>query len=504
MSQSPQQPLGHKLRQGAAWTYLQGGLGALIQFGAGIVMARLLDPSDFGVFFAVSAYVALLAAQVRFGLPSALLQAREVNEQQWQSAFWVMQGLALLCTLAVFAASDWLSEFYRDARYADLMRLMCITFFLAPFMVTSETRLRRDMEYPVISRTRIIAKFSGTALGIAAAVAGLGPYSLVVGGIFAAALSTIMLGRITGWHARATFAPASLRPLFSFGWRMHLNNSLSLAANRVDNMLLGRLAGLDLLGIYSRAFAIARLPVDNICTPLYQLVFGALSRIQDDHAHSRLMFQKVLCAVTSAVFPLLLWLIFNAEAFIHFLYGDKWLPAAEPFRLLALGSFVLVISITLSSLAAAQNLIARQTPIIALNLVLTIVAVVVGIRWGLTGVAAGISAKILVTNVLLVRMMQRSHLEMGWSAISAAVSPALMATLFTLLPAAAAAVEFDNLGWPATGAPHFFAMSLIIGAGYSTSWYLFARRHADDPVIAANLALLRRLLDRLLRRGQAS
>lgn len=504
MSQSPQQPLGHKLRQGAAWTYLQGGLGALIQFGAGIVMARLLDPSDFGVFFAVSAYVALLAAQVRFGLPSALLQAREVNEQQWQSAFWVMQGLALLCTFAVFAASDWLGEFYRDPRYADLMQLMCITFFLAPFMVTSETRLRRDMEYPVISKTRIIAKFSGTALGIAAAFAGLGPYSLVAGGIFAAILSTIMLGRITGWHARATFSPESLRPLFSFGWRMHLNNSLSLAANRVDNMLLGRLAGLDMLGIYSRAFAIARLPVDNICTPLYQLVFGTLSRIQDDHAHSRLMFQKVLCAVTSAVFPLLLWLIFNAEAFIHFLYGDKWLPAADPFRLLAIGSFVLVISITLSSLAAAQNLVARQTPIIAFNLLLTIVAVVVGIRWGLTGVAVGITLKIIISNLLLVRMMQLSHLQMGWSGIGTAIAPAFLATVFTLLPAAAAAVQFESQGWAPTGAAHFFAMSLIIGVGYAASWYLFARLRSDDPIIAANLALLHRLLDRLLHREYAS
>ncbi len=501
MSQTPQPPLGHKLRQGAAWTYLQGGLGAVIQFGAGIVMARLLDPSDFGVFFAVSAYVALLGAQVRFGLPSALLQAREVSEIQWQSAFWAMQGLALAATLVVFGVSDWLSDFYRDPRYGTLMQLMCVTFFLAPFMVTSESRLRREMDFPAISRAQIIAKFTGTGVGIGAALAGLGPYSLVTGGIATALIATLLLRRLTRWHARPLFEADSLRPLFAFSWRMHLNNSLSLAANRVDNMLIGRLASLDLLGIYTRAFAIARLPVDNICTPLYQLVFGALSRIQEDHGHSRLLFQKVLCAVTSAVFPLLLWLIFNAEGFIHFLYGDKWLPAADPFRLLAIGSFMLVISITLSSLAAAQNLVARQTPIIAINLLLTVIAVIVGIRWGLTGVAIGITLKIIISNLLLVRMMQRSHLELGWSAIGAAIAPALLATLLTLVAAAVAAIRFSASGWPATGAAHFFAMSLIIGAAYTASWYLFALRRAHDPVIAANLALLHRLLDRLPGRG---
>lgn len=495
--------LGQKLRHGAAWTYFQGGLGTLIQFGAGIVLARLLDPADFGVFFAVSAYIALLGAQVRFGLPTALLQAREVDELQWHSAFWAMQGLALVITLIVFAGSDLLAAFYGDDRYRSLMLLLCIPFFVTPFLITSESQLRRDMNFPMVSQAQIAGNLLGTALSLAAAFSGWGPYSLAVGGIASALIATLLLSRATRWFPRFRFSMAALRPLFRFSWRMHLNNSLSLAANRVDNMMIGRLAGLDLLGIYSRAFSVARLPVDNLCTPLYQLVVGTLSRIQDDHGQSRLMFRKVLCAVTSAVFPLLLWLIFDIEAFLYILYGEKWLPAAEPFRLLALGSFILVVSITQSSLAVAQNLLAQQTPILVLNLCLTMIAVLVGMRWGLSGVAIGISLKILITNVLQMRVIRRSHLAIGWDDFARALLPASLASLLTLAPALFAREVLQDHGLSLTNVRYLLGMSMVVLLSYGGFWYAIARWRSDDPAVSASLNLAHGLLSRLLP-GRAS
>ncbi|WJW74439.1 lipopolysaccharide biosynthesis protein [Thiohalobacter sp. IOR34] len=495
------QDLGQRMRSGALWTYLQGGIGSVIQFAAGIVMARLLMPEDFGVFFAVVAYTALLGAQVNFGLPSALLQAKAVQAEQWNAAFWFMEGLALLCTLMVAASAAWLADFYGDPRYAPIMLFSCVSFFLMPFMGINGSLLRREMDFKTLSQIQIKAKFSGTALGLLAAFAGLGPYSFVVGGLGTSLISAALMARQAPWRPRWNFDREALRPLLRFGWRMHLNNSLSLAANRVDNMLLGRLAGLDLLGIYNRAFSLSRLPIDNLCTPLYQLVFGGLSRIQDNLDHSRLMYQKVLCAVTSAVFPLLLWLIFLVEPLIYYLYGEKWLPAAEPFRYLALGAFVLVISITTSSLASAQNLVARQTPIVATNLLLTIVAVLVGIRWGLTGVAIGIALKMLLTNLLLIRMMRRSHMELGWSQLAMAILPAALSTL----AAAGAGWLLDNvlregLGLMSLDWRYMLAISVTLGGVYILSWLLVVRSRPGNPVLQANLLLLKQLAERLLPR----
>ena len=77
--------IGSKIRIGAIWVYFQGWFGAVMQFAAGIALARIMEPADFGVFFAVNAYTAILGQQVNFGIPSALLQAEELEESNWNS-----------------------------------------------------------------------------------------------------------------------------------------------------------------------------------------------------------------------------------------------------------------------------------------------------------------------------------------------------------------------------------------------------------------------------------
>jgi len=106
------------MRVGAVWAYLQTGLSTVFQFGSGIVLARLLDPDDFGVFAAVTAFTAILLQQVAFGLSSTLLQSKSLEDHQWNSAFWFMEAAAVVATAVVFAGADWLQAFYNDPRYA--------------------------------------------------------------------------------------------------------------------------------------------------------------------------------------------------------------------------------------------------------------------------------------------------------------------------------------------------------------------------------------------------
>ncbi len=496
----PTADLGQQMRSGAIWSYLQGGLGSVIQFGSGIILARLLNPDDFGVFFAVTAYTVFLSSQIKFGIPEALLQARELEETQWNSAFWIMESVALLSMVIVFLGAPLLSDFYEDDRYLKIAYLMALSFPVIPFMSINGTLLRRRMDFKTGSIIQIKSSFLATGASIVTAFLGFGPYCFVVGGLTGTLLSSYMMARAAPWHPSRDFQFFSFKKLFDYAWRIHLNNSIFTLTSRVDSMIMGKLVGLSGLGLFMRAKSLAFLPRENIVTPIYQLAFSGFSRIQHDQQYSQQMYQKIICATTSAVYPLLLLFIFLGDGLILHLYGEKWLPAALPFKILTIGVFFSVITAITSTLAEANNLVGRQTPIEIVNLILTIAAVSIGAPWGLTGIAVGFSAKLITISQLTLRLVRTSHLTITGAHLFPALYPALTSSMAGAILGAIAASLATNAGIEETSLLYMFLVGAAIGTAYLVTWLLLVLADKDNAVLQANYQLARQLVSRLLAR----
>jgi O-antigen/teichoic acid export membrane protein len=485
--------LGQKMRTGALWIYLQGGLSSVIQFMAGIALARIMDPSDFGVFYAATAYTSLLLLQTQFGVPSSLIRAKELTDVQWNGAFWFMQGVAVLCVLVIVVFSGLLQNFYDDSRFAVIMMLLSITILLSPISSILGTRLRRNLDYKDVSKIQIIVGLIGIVVSISCALMGLGPYSLVIAGIASGLLSAVLLVRATSWHPGLPGNFEGLKSILSYGWRLHLNNSLNMGANKVDNMLVGSLSGVHSLGIYNRALSSARMPVTEITGRLYQLFFSGLSRIQDDMNHTILMYQKILCAMTNAVFPFLLAFFFLADGFIYTLYGEKWLAASEILKILALGSMPRVISITMGALADAQNLVSKETPIQLSNLVLTILAVVVGSYWGLTGIAIGISLKMAFQMFLMQRMLSRSHLGIRWRLVLEGTGPAIIGALVSSASTFALTLSIGTQ-LESTSIVYILFVGSFLFLSYGITLFAHSKLSPDNQALAASITMFKDML----------
>jgi O-antigen/teichoic acid export membrane protein len=491
--------LGHKMRVGALWTYLQMGIGAVWRFGTGVILARILNPADFGVFAAVSAFTAILSQQVMFGLAASLLQAKKVEERQWNSAFWFMEGVALAATAIAFAISGWLQSFFDDPHYSTVMRLMCVNFFIIPYNTINRSLLRREMKYKTISQITLSVGLFSPWVGIAAAVAGWGPYSLVAGGISSATLLTIFMARKAPWRPYLSFSFAALRPLLTNAWQYHLNNTLNWTANRVDNILVGKITGIQALGLYNKAFSLARLPLEEVTIRLYQILFTGLSRVKGDDAHTISMYQKALCALASATYPMLLLLVLLGEGLVVDLYGVKWAGAVLPMQIMAIGAFAGVLSITLGALSDAQGLMLRETPIEVSNILMTIVAVAVGSHWGLVGVATGIALKAVARLLLMQRLLNTSNLRLRWAQLVRPVWPAVSATL---AGAMASVVVMYHL------AQHYSPRHILFIGGvggvaltvYGAVWLGCARLATGNEAVQTIMEMVRSGIRRILSR----
>lgn len=484
--------LGKKIRTGALWVYLQGGLSSILQFLSGIVLARILEPSDFGVFYAVVAFTSLLLLQTQFGIPESLIRSKSVSPAQWNSAFWFMQSIACVCALLIFGLSKWLQEYYDDSRFTLIIWLMTITILLAPISTICGTWLRRDMDYKSVSRIAIITGLIAIAISIFCALLNFGPFSMVIAGITSGILSAILFTRIVPWRPSWPIDTHGLGSILSYSWRLHLNGSLSLTSKKVDNMIVGSLAGISSLGIYNRALSTAQMPVTEIIGRLYQLFFSGLSRIQDDMEHTISMYKKVLCAMSNATFPFLLVFIFAPEGFISILYGEKWLPAALPLQILALGAMSNVIAVTMGTLIDAQNLVSKETPIQVFNLIFTIVAIWVGSAWDLTGIAIGITIKSALLMVLLQSMLSRSHVKLTWSILMEGISPALaasvIASIFSL-----ETIHLVGLSLEPTGLIFLCVMTSVIFLSYGVTLFVISKFFPNNKALTANIVMIREM-----------
>ncbi len=419
-------------RTAALWTFLQGWVGAAVQFATGIVMARLLAPADFGVFAAVTAYTALLLRQAQFGIPESLIRTRSPDGHALSAAFWWMEAFAGLAAAVAAGLAVALAPLYDDGRFVAVMLAVSATFFLMPFSATAGAWLRHQMRYREIARVSVILSLSGAAIGVAAAAAGAGVWSFVVAAWVNGTLGAWLYLRVSGWRpGRPRLRWVDIAPLVGYGWKMHLNNMLDLASRRVDRMLLGALAGSHALGVFNRAAQSGRMPVAEIAGRLYQAMFSALSRAQESGAaQAGMLNRKMLFALAGATYPALLLLWFAAEPFVVGLYGEPWREAVEPMRWIILGGFASVVSVGLGALSDTRGLAGRESLLQAVGLALAAAAVAVGLRWGLAGVAAAMAGRAwLMLGGLLTLVHRWSGCVRAADVVHAVAPPAVAAAV---------------------------------------------------------------------------
>ncbi|MBN2320622.1 MAG: lipopolysaccharide biosynthesis protein [Acidobacteria bacterium] len=455
-----------------------------------------MEPEDFGVFHAVNAYSSLLVQQVNFGMPGALLQARELEDSQWNSAFWVMEAIAALCTILVLFFSGWLSQFYADDRYTTIIRLSCVNLFIMPYMQINGSILRRSMDYKTVSHILMFSSFFSIGVSVTLAALGLGPYSLLISGIVSSFLSALLMKRKAPWQPQLAFNWEGLKPLVRFGWRLHLNKSLNMFATRVDNMMVGSIMGVGQLGYYNRAFNLSRMPVTELMGRLYQIFFTGLSRIQNNLEYSQKMLQKIVGTMCLAIFPFLIILILQGENVIVILYGEKWLPSAMPLKIMALGSFPYLIAVTLGSLSDAQNLVARETPIQVFNALATIVAVLIGSRWGLEGISWGIAVKSFLLLILLQQMIARSHVKLKFVRLIQAIIPAIIASMAGFAAGGTADYVLHHF-YPGSAYLHISLVILAVFTTYGITIFTIARFKPDNEMLASNLKIFKEIFTKL-------
>jgi teichuronic acid exporter len=343
-----------KLIKSFAWDFGGRVGGQLIGFVIGIILARLLSPEEFGLIGMAMVFISFSGIFTNLGLSSALIQRSEPTEDHYSSSFYLNVFAALLLTLVFVFLAPFIAAFFKSPQIINLIRVLSLTLVISSLSIVQDARLRKAMNFRILTRTKIISSVISGVIGIAMAFMGFGVWSLVAQTLISGILSTVLLWFFSDWKPRLLFRMQAIKDLWGYGFNMFISGAINTAYDQLDSIIIARLFSAKELGLFTRAKTLNRFVIRYSSESVGTVTFPAMAAIKDQREQMLKMGLKAETLIAYLSLGLLGWLYVSSGPLIITLLGEKWIPAIEIFKILCLSGFAVPISAaTLSMLKAA-------------------------------------------------------------------------------------------------------------------------------------------------------
>jgi len=332
-----------------AWDFF----GKIMTHGMGIivtiVLARLLEPSEFGLIAMIMVIIGIANIFTDVGLSSALIQRKKVLPIHYSSVFYFNLIIGLILTLITYFSASWIAEFYQNNVLLPLTEVMSLSFVINAFSSVQTTKLRKELNHSVLTKASFIASLLSGVAGVILAFHGAGAWSLVSQTLTFGIIYNLVIWAVSQWSPALLFSFKALKQLWGFGFRMFLSGVLEAIFTRLDYLIIGKLFLPETLGFFQRAKSLNLMVAQYTSGSLMAVLFPVLSQLKNNLLQFQKVIIKMMGIICFVVFLLLGSLYLLSEELIVFLFGVKWLPSVELFQVLVFSGFAYPISALLVS-----------------------------------------------------------------------------------------------------------------------------------------------------------
>lgn len=457
-----------------------------------LILPRLLQPIDYGIYAMVDPLIAISALLLNFGIGQVIIQSPALQRVQVSGLFWISVTAGCVAALLMLAASPLIADFYHDPRAGYAAAASSVFLILGALTNIHEALLNRKMKFGWVAMISAAAMALAFLSSLAGALLGLGYWSLVLGFGVQQTVTLIGVWLGVGWLPRERPSFRALLHFYRFGGAVMLAEGATVVAREADSILLGRYAGGVALGHYDRGNKLAIVPMQRINTVLQQLLLPILSRLNEEGERYRYAYLRVIRQLMLFLTPGIVGVGVTAPILVPFVIGDQWAPAAPIFAWLTLAALHRPVSMTMDQLFISQARMRDYLIWSAFSTTTSVVAFVVGLRWGAVGVAAAFGLSDLLVRMpalwwWVTRRGPIGMLDVYASAAPFAAGAGAAFAVLTLVQRLPFPNDFTQL-----------AASAILG--YVTSWSVVALFKRGRATMADGVELMRKELPRLLRR----
>jgi PST family polysaccharide transporter len=394
--------IGGRTARGGLVTIVSHGCKFAVSIVATAIMARLLTPNDYGLIGMVAVVTVFVSMFKDLGLSLATVQRAEINYEQISTLFWVNVTLSVLITLLLVIASPLIGWFYGEPRVTSIAAVTAVGFILGGLSVQHEALLQRQMRFFALSIIAFVSMTFGYAVGIAFAWYGASYWALVFSQLALLAASTIGDWLACRWIPGPPRRGSGVRSMLSFGGEITGYAAINYFAKNADTLLIGRLRGAQELGFYTKSSQILGLPTDQINEPVTSVAIPALSRLAHDPERYREAYKRMVEKILLVTMPAVALMMATSDWLVRIILGPQWVGTSKILVLMGITFLFQPIVNTGGWLLVTQGRSREMLRWSVINAPFSLLAIIIGLRWGAMGVAASYSlARLLVINPLL-------------------------------------------------------------------------------------------------------
>ncbi|HTF25924.1 MAG TPA: lipopolysaccharide biosynthesis protein [Candidatus Limnocylindria bacterium] len=360
-------------------------------------LARLLTPSDFGVYEVVGAFASLWAAFGDLGITGAVIHKEVLEEDDLSGLFWVNIAAGLILLTILSASGPVIAKVYKDPRQAGLAVLAGLAFLMISVQAPFAAICTRRLEFWKLNVASITGQLLGVSLGALCALYGLGPWALAVQALAATSTPALMFWLMVPWRPSFSLKWSRVRPLVSFGLQLTLSRWSFNIFMRLDKIILGLFVSVAVLGEYGRAFFLATLPFVVLCDPVTQPLVSMLARMNGENPErvKGLYIRFWQFNITVPMLMALLLVPFGGDL-VRVVYGQQWVEAGRYLALLSVAAFSYVPVSSVISLGTVHGEVASLCRFSLAVAPIFIVCLLLGAKFGAVGVSIGLSSSMTI------------------------------------------------------------------------------------------------------------
>lgn len=327
-----------RARRASVWGALELVVRQSVQLLALLGLALLLDPHDFGLMAMVLAFTAFGALFSDFGLGTALVQKQDATPADETAVMMVNLCLAFTLAVMLVLAAPAIAAFYAEPLVTGLAQLLALTFPLGALATVPDAMLTKRLSFKSRARVELVASIAAAGLALVLALRGYGVWSLAWQAVAYGAIRAAMLWAISGWRPCMPLDARGLPTLVRFGGYMLAANLVDTVYNRLQALLIGRLAGAREAGLYTMAQNIPQAPGAFIGSLMHRVGLPLMASIHTDRDRAAEALRRVLSISLFLFAPLMLSLALVSAPLVEHLLGQRWLGTSDLLVPLALAT----------------------------------------------------------------------------------------------------------------------------------------------------------------------
>ncbi len=379
--------LGKKMFTGVLWSAVDKLSTQTVQFILGIILARLLTPTEYGTVGLLLVFITISKVFMDSGFTVALIQNQERTDADISTVFVFNIAISLISYSVLWIAAPYIASFYNLEIISSLLKVLALSLIINAFYSVPYTLISITLDFKTISKINFASTIFSGLIAVYMAYHGYGVWALVAQTLINSITMVVMVWIFNSWRPSFVFSKKSFKKLFSYGSKLLVSSLLERIVSDLSSLLIGKYLSTKNLGFYTRGTQFTNFFSSGLRSILDRVLLPGLATVQNDMDLLVRHVKQIIRLNALITIPIFFGLFILSKPIIQVLLTDKWImavPIMQIFCIARLITLICSINVNLLYIIGRTDLALRQQ---FLKITVRIILVMLSIKFGIIYIA---------------------------------------------------------------------------------------------------------------------